>query len=118
MRSASARKNASLTSALSRACVGSRPSCRGHRLTMAAVCVVRRAGALCRYHCGAQWIGRCASIAERGTIVRLLEAAQDLSADALARLARLDSADVEALLGVVVAELVAEAQSRLRYGSD
>src|SRR6266536_1565121 len=91
------------------------PRGRG-RLTImaAAVGVVCGASAFRRDHGGAERVRRCAGGAERRTVERLPETAQDLAADARLRLARVDRADVEPALGVVLAQLPAQSQPRLR----
>src|SRR6266850_149584 len=123
MRSASARKNCSLTSALSRALrriasfTGSRPS-PGRLLAVAAVCEVRGTCPLGRDHGRSQRPFGCAGASERGAVVRLLQAAEDLPADAGGRLQRLHRTHIESPLGVVLLELVPKPQTALGNGPD
>src|SRR5262249_61661269 len=80
----------------------SRPSRDGLRVPPA-VRVVRRACALGRNHRGAERMLGSTGRAERRAVVRLLQPAQDLAADAVSRLEGLDGADIEPTLGVPVA---------------
>src|SRR6185295_10261433 len=124
MRSASARKNCSLTSALSRALrriasfTASSLSSPRRLLAVAAVGEVGGAGALGRDHGRAQRALGRAGAPERRAIMRLLQAAEDLPADAGRRLQRLHGAYLESALGVELAELVPEPQAALGDGPD
>ena len=71
------------------------------RLQVAAVGVVRGAGALSGDHGRAERMLRIAERAEGGAVVRLFDAPQDLAADADLGLQRGDLGDVEELFGVV-----------------
>src|SRR5262249_45893892 len=88
-----------------------------HRVEIATVLVVRRAGALGGHHGGAQGMLRVAVAAEGGAVGRLTQSAQDEAADAARGLLGLDGVHVEALLGVVLAVLVTDAVAGLRDGT-
>src|SRR5262249_20098562 len=64
---------------------------------------MRRAGAFARNHRGPERRQRRALLAEGGTLVRLLQTTQDLTADAHRRFFGLEPGDVEQMLGVEIA---------------
>ena len=88
------------------------------RLQMPPVGVVRSARALGRHHGRAQRMLRRAQRAEGRAIVRLLDAAQNLAADADLRLERGDLGNVEELLRVVRGKLLAQAVAAAGDGAD
>src|SRR5580658_7907087 len=78
------------------------------RLQMPSVSVVGRAGALGRYHCRPQRTLRSAQCAERRAIMRLLNAPQNLPADAYLRFEGGNLRHIEQLLRVLRSKLVAQ----------
>ena len=80
--------------------------------------MVRGAGPFGGDHRRAQGRLRRTLLTERGTVVRLLLALEDLAADAERRLLGLDRVDLEPALGVVVAILVAQLVAALRDQAD
>ncbi len=92
-----------------------------HRMrlrVMPPVRVVGGAGAFGGDHRGAEGISGVQAAPERRTVMRLLEAAKDLAADAGGGLQRLDRANLEATLGIELAELVAKPQAALGNAAD
>ncbi len=85
---------------------------------MPAVGVVSGARAFGGNHRGAQRRLRRAGLSERGAVVRFLQAAKHLPADALAGFLRLDILHFEQPLGIVVAIFVAQLVSALGNDAD
>ena len=85
---------------------------------VAAVVVVRGAGAFGGHHGGAQRRLRRAFRPEGGALVRLLQSLEHLPADAHLGLARADVLHLEDALGIEVAELVAQLVTALGNDAD
>src|SRR5262249_57066922 len=86
-----------------------------HRVEIATVLVVRRAGTLGGHHGGTQGMLWVAVAPEGGAVGRLAQPAQDETADAAGRLLGLDGVHLEPLLRVVLPVLPADAVAGLRY---
>src|SRR5215472_12098553 len=85
---------------------------------MSSIGEVRGAGSLGGNHRRAQRRLRRALLAERRTIVRLLQPLEHLPADTQRRFLRLDVIDLEAALGVVIAVLVAQLETAFGNQTD
>src|SRR5271157_5469228 len=74
--------------------------CQLNRRQKPPVVVVSRAGALARNHRRAQWMPGCALLAKGRALRRLDHAAQDITGMTKRRLLRMNSGDLEAMLGI------------------
>jgi len=85
---------------------------------MPAVGVVSSAGALCRDHCGSEWMLWGTLGAKGRAVMWLLDAAENLAADADSGLECGNLGDIEDLFGIVTRELRAQPVAAQRDGSD
>ena len=95
-----------------------RCSCSSHRSSVPPVRVVSGARAFGRHHRRAERMLGRAFFAERGTLMRLLDAFQHEAADAQGGFLGVDFLDFEDPFGIVVAKLVLQFVTALRNRSD